>query len=234
MDKANTEKCGWDGGDCLEFNAKYPDCDVGYPYLIGDGNCDSSDWSGSYNSEECGFDGGDCVTQSPSQVQSMAPSQAHSQIPTQAPSQAPSQIHSEKPTQINSQEPSKKHSQVPSQIPTQIPCIESATSLGTYQICKGCLKGLFNGQYMYCDGSFEGSLKTDCDLVGGEGCAFTAETTVSPEECQQKCREEPNCNYISHYEIAGFGICNLYLMDNCDLQPVRVPSTVIEMQFCPS
>ena len=43
----NTAECGFDGGDC--------DCNIPYPYLIGDGNCD-----GDYNTSECGFDGGDC------------------------------------------------------------------------------------------------------------------------------------------------------------------------------
>eukprot|EP00979_Chaetoceros_neogracilis_P006004 scaffold1174_cov281-Chaetoceros_neogracile.AAC.35 len=58
----NTVECGFDGGDCEEFNAKYPNCNVfppsfiGYPSYIGDGNCDG----GSYNTAECGFDGGDC------------------------------------------------------------------------------------------------------------------------------------------------------------------------------
>jgi|AntRauTorckE5430_2_1112549.scaffolds.fasta_scaffold33284_1 hypothetical protein len=51
----NTEECGFDGGDCVEFNTLYPGC-VAPPDWIDDGYCD-----GDYNTEECKFDGGDCV-----------------------------------------------------------------------------------------------------------------------------------------------------------------------------
>ena len=53
----DTEECGWDGGDCIEFNEKYPDCDVFVTNLIGNGICDGGD----YNTWECGWDGGDCL-----------------------------------------------------------------------------------------------------------------------------------------------------------------------------
>ena len=55
--RVNTAECGWDGGDCEEFNHKYPNCDVEYPSWINDGSCAS----GEYNTEECGWDGGDCL-----------------------------------------------------------------------------------------------------------------------------------------------------------------------------
>ena len=45
------------GGDCEEFNAKYPNCNVDYPESIGNGGCDG----GAYNTTECGFDGGVCL-----------------------------------------------------------------------------------------------------------------------------------------------------------------------------
>lgn len=32
----NTEGCKYDGGDCLEFNSLYPNCDVEYPAFVGD------------------------------------------------------------------------------------------------------------------------------------------------------------------------------------------------------
>eukprot|EP00979_Chaetoceros_neogracilis_P004274 scaffold752_cov196-Chaetoceros_neogracile.AAC.9 len=57
----NNLDCGWDGKDCLEFNAKYPVCGVKYkdinPERVGDGKCDNF---GGYNSRECGNDGSDC------------------------------------------------------------------------------------------------------------------------------------------------------------------------------
>ena len=52
----NTLECGFDGGDCEEFNNKYPNCNTDYPWYIGDGYCHGGD----YNTAECGFDGGDC------------------------------------------------------------------------------------------------------------------------------------------------------------------------------
>jgi len=54
------EDCGFDGGDCLEFNKKYPDCratvsDRGA--RVGDGMCHGL----GANVEECGYEDGDCV-----------------------------------------------------------------------------------------------------------------------------------------------------------------------------
>lgn len=74
----NTPECTYDGGDCAEFNKKYPDCrrsdgkygscssfnatypgcKVQIPEFIGDGEfCDP----GEYNTAECHWDGGDCI-----------------------------------------------------------------------------------------------------------------------------------------------------------------------------
>ena len=36
----NTEECGWDGGDCVELNTKYPNCHAANPSNIGDGYCE--------------------------------------------------------------------------------------------------------------------------------------------------------------------------------------------------
>ena len=52
----NSEACGWDGGDCDDFQKKYPGCNVKNPMRVGDGKCDGGD----YNIEECAWDGGDC------------------------------------------------------------------------------------------------------------------------------------------------------------------------------
>jgi len=53
----NTAECGWDGGDCLEFNRRYPDCHVYSPWRLNDDSC----WPDHYNSAACGYDGGDCL-----------------------------------------------------------------------------------------------------------------------------------------------------------------------------
>jgi len=52
----NIEECGWEGGDCLDFNQQYPNCTESKIYLIQNGQCDSET-----NIEECGFDGNDCL-----------------------------------------------------------------------------------------------------------------------------------------------------------------------------
>ncbi|GFH56421.1 hypothetical protein CTEN210_12897 [Chaetoceros tenuissimus] len=56
----NDETCGYDGGDCDEFNAKYPKCKEvdNAPNNIGNGYCNHDD---GLNIEECGWDGGDCL-----------------------------------------------------------------------------------------------------------------------------------------------------------------------------
>ena len=55
----NDETCGYDGGDCDEFNAKYPKCKIdNAPNNVGNGFC-NHDYG--INIEECGWDGGDCL-----------------------------------------------------------------------------------------------------------------------------------------------------------------------------
>ena len=64
-DLNTAEWCGYDGEDCGdEFNAKYPNCDVFFPFLIGDGVCCDSDlhvryFGENYNTLECQYDGGE-------------------------------------------------------------------------------------------------------------------------------------------------------------------------------
>lgn len=51
----NSIECGFDGGDCVDFNLAWPDCYVPDAFKVGDGECDEL-----YNKEQCGYDGGDC------------------------------------------------------------------------------------------------------------------------------------------------------------------------------
>jgi hypothetical protein len=51
----NSFQCGFDGGDCLDFNMAFPNCKALNAYEVGDGVCQRE-----YNTEECGYDGGDC------------------------------------------------------------------------------------------------------------------------------------------------------------------------------
>ncbi len=53
----NTANCGFDNGDCTDFNRIYPECQVDHPILLQDGVC----VGGEYNTEECGWDGGNCL-----------------------------------------------------------------------------------------------------------------------------------------------------------------------------
>ncbi len=52
----DVDNCDYDGHDCDDFNAQYINCEVDYPYLVGNGYCDG----GKYDIIECGYDGGDC------------------------------------------------------------------------------------------------------------------------------------------------------------------------------
>lgn len=52
----NREKCGFDYGDCDEFNEEYPNCKVKHPRRVGNGRCDKQS-----NIIECKWDGGDCT-----------------------------------------------------------------------------------------------------------------------------------------------------------------------------
>ena len=51
----NSIECDFDGGDCINFNIAYPNCETLEPTRIGDGTCDEV-----YNNEDCKYDGADC------------------------------------------------------------------------------------------------------------------------------------------------------------------------------
>lgn len=51
----NTEACGYDSGDCLEYHKKFPNCANAGPWL-GDGTCNQEQ-----NTAECNYDDGDCI-----------------------------------------------------------------------------------------------------------------------------------------------------------------------------
>merc|ERR1712127_952767 len=60
----NTMECGFDTGDCVEFNEWYSiwiinhtDCVVNHPHYLSDDYCDNF---GLYNTPACDFDTGDC------------------------------------------------------------------------------------------------------------------------------------------------------------------------------
>ena len=52
--------CGYDGRDCDDFNAKYPDCPTQEAFLVGDGSCDDG-FDDYINTAACGYNGGDCL-----------------------------------------------------------------------------------------------------------------------------------------------------------------------------
>jgi hypothetical protein len=52
----NTVECGFDGGDCNDFNMNFPACAAEFPFLLANGKCEG----GAYNTPECDYDGGDC------------------------------------------------------------------------------------------------------------------------------------------------------------------------------
>jgi len=54
----NVIECGWDGGDCIKLNERYPKCFAEDFSLLGNGECDESSL---YNNKDCGFDNGDCI-----------------------------------------------------------------------------------------------------------------------------------------------------------------------------
>ena len=51
----NSFQCGFDGGDCIDYNIAYPTCDAVIPEEVGDGICQEV-----HNVRACGYDGGDC------------------------------------------------------------------------------------------------------------------------------------------------------------------------------
>ena len=54
----NHADCGYDGGDCEQFNERFPGCNASSTELVTDGKCQNIY---PYNTTECGYDGGDCI-----------------------------------------------------------------------------------------------------------------------------------------------------------------------------
>lgn len=53
----NSAGCGFDRGDCDDFNVKYPGCMAEFPSLLTNSLCDG----GAYNTQECGWDNKACT-----------------------------------------------------------------------------------------------------------------------------------------------------------------------------
>jgi hypothetical protein len=51
----NSFQCGFDDGDCVDFNVAFPICNALNAFEIGDGTCQEE-----LNTEACGYDAGDC------------------------------------------------------------------------------------------------------------------------------------------------------------------------------
>jgi len=52
---ANKIECGFDGGDCLNFNMAFPNCEADFPNQVGDRECQEK-----LVTKDCGYDRGDC------------------------------------------------------------------------------------------------------------------------------------------------------------------------------
>merc|ERR1712038_1239129 len=58
--KFNSDECGYDDGDCSQFNIDFPNCTEPHnPYKLYNGECDYT--NPQLNTKQCGWDNGDCV-----------------------------------------------------------------------------------------------------------------------------------------------------------------------------
>jgi len=62
--KYNIFDCGFDGGDCEDYNHQFPDCDADDPQLVYNDKCDSE-----VNTWSCGFDNGKCDYQNRKRIE---------------------------------------------------------------------------------------------------------------------------------------------------------------------
>jgi hypothetical protein len=89
------------------------------------------------------------------------------------------------------------------------------------------MQDVLNGEYVDCDESFAGNLKTDC--VPEQPCMTGADPMqLTKAECELHCLSKPECLYFSSYEDRD---CLLHFTAKCD-NPERYLDTTVTRQ-CP-
>ena len=188
----NSIECGFDGGDCLVFNSKYPNCTVPNPSWVGDGVCDgdirkvgTEDTAINmivmmrlfeYHTEACGFDGGDC-----------------------APPKYPNCINYNPYIDLMTNGISKMESGV---------CTKHLNSRQCDWDGEDCIE--FNAKYPGCQAE-EPSLVGDGVCTGG--LAYTEECDWDGGDCDDFIKRYPNCP-MTFLSLIGDGVCTNFLYNN--------------------
>jgi hypothetical protein len=91
----------------------------------------------------------------------------------------------------------------------------AAETIASYEMCSGCRKDLFEGEFIGCDGSDSMSLKNDCipgdNSTEANNCMFEAQKYVSQNKCERTCNEDDLCGFFSWSQ----GHCNLHMVLTC-------------------